>query len=102
MGGPLPKQVQQDSRGCWFTLPAAGMQGYQGRSPWLVGRSGPGEAMRAGLRWGVLRCQPGYERLHLVVLVLGGAASNVKLSVSMLVPILNPMLFPIEISTPDP
>src|SRR5262245_29868170 len=37
MGGPLPKQVQQDSRGCWFTLPVAGMQGYQGRSPWLVG-----------------------------------------------------------------
>src|SRR5215510_7847084 len=36
MGGPLPKQVQQDSRGCWFTLPVAGMQGYQGRSPWLV------------------------------------------------------------------
>src|SRR5262245_57551529 len=40
MGGPLPKQVQQDSRGCWFTLPVAGMQGYQGRSPWLVSRSG--------------------------------------------------------------
>jgi hypothetical protein len=58
--------------------------------------------MGTGLRWGVLRCQPGYERLHLVVLVLGGAASNVKLSLSMLVPILNPMLFPIEISTPDP
>src|SRR5262249_40664247 len=29
-------QDQQDSPGCWFTLPAAAMQGYQARSPWLV------------------------------------------------------------------
>ena len=36
--------------------------------------------MGTGLRWGALRCQPGYKRLHLVVLVLGGAASNLKLS----------------------
>jgi hypothetical protein len=53
--------------------------------------------MGTGLDWGVLRCRSGYERLHLVVLVPGGAASNVKLSHPMLVPILNPMMFPIEI-----
>src|SRR5215469_9779173 len=42
MGGPLLKQVRQDNRGPWFTLPAAALQGYQGRSPWLVGPGDPG------------------------------------------------------------
>src|SRR5262249_31239419 len=37
MGGPLLKQAQQDSRRSSFTLPAGAVQGYQGRSPWLVG-----------------------------------------------------------------
>ena len=46
MGDPLLKQVQQDNRGPWFTLPAAALQGYQGRSPWLVGAQAPRVVVR--------------------------------------------------------
>src|SRR5262245_24720987 len=59
MGGPLLKQAQQDSRRSSFTLPAGAVQGYQGRSPWLVRpRPGPGYM------------RPASNRFHLVVLAL--------------------------------